>query len=126
MHPDDARACRDSGADGIVVSNHGGRVNSGGLGTLDVLPEIVEAVGGDMAILLDGGMRRGTDVFKALALGADAVGFGRPYLWGLAAYGADGVARSVELIENELRRSMIQAGVASIAEISRDQLRPDT
>lgn len=125
MHPVDALECHLAGADGIVVSNHGGRVDSGGLGTFDALPGIVEAVQGRMLVMLDGGVRRGTDVFKALALGADAVGFGRPYLWGLAAYGAAGVQRSVELVENELRRAMIQAGVSRIADISGTQLLAD-
>lgn len=122
MHPVDALECLKAGVDGIVVSNHGGRVDSGGLGTLDALPAIVQAVQGRMLVLLDGGIRRGTDVFKALALGADAVGFGRPYLWGLAAYGAEGVQKSVQLVEIELRRAMIQAGVSRVSDIAAQQL----
>ncbi len=122
MHPDDARGCVDVGADGVIVSNHGGRVDSGGLGTLDALPGIAEAVNGDAKVFIDGGIRRGTDVFKALALGADAVGFGRPYLWGLASFGAEGVKLCVQLIENELRRAMVQSASKTIADISIDQL----
>lgn len=122
MHPIDALECLQAGADGIVVSNHGGRVDSGGVGTLDALPAIAEAVNGRMTIFLDGGVRRGTDVFKALALGADAVGFGRPYLWGLAAYGEEGVAKAANLIKAELQRSMIQAGARRIADISSARL----
>jgi isopentenyl diphosphate isomerase/L-lactate dehydrogenase-like FMN-dependent dehydrogenase len=122
MHPEDALGCLEAGADGIVVSNHGGRVDSGGVGTLDVLPAITQVVQGRMKIFLDGGIRRGTDAFKALALGADAVGFGRPYLWGLAAFGSEGVALSVQLIENELRRAMVQSASKSVAEISADKL----
>jgi isopentenyl diphosphate isomerase/L-lactate dehydrogenase-like FMN-dependent dehydrogenase len=122
MHPQDAADCLAAGVDGIVVSNHGGRVESGGVGTLDALPEIAREVQGKMAILLDGGIRRGTDVFKALALGADAVGFARPYLWGLAAYGASGVALANSLIAAELKQAMLHAGCANIDEISTDQL----
>ena len=90
------------------------------------LPEIAAAVGGRATILLDGGIRRGTDVFKALALGADAVGFGRPYLWGLAAFGAPGVAAAANLLRLELQRTMLQAGAASIADITADRLRADS
>ena len=124
MHPDDALGCLDAGADGILVSNHGGRIDSGGLGTFDALPRIANAVQGRMTIFLDGGVRRGTDVYKALAMGADAVGFGRPYLWGLAAFGAEGVTRCVQLVEAELRRTMVQAGVSSMEEVTSETLLP--
>ncbi|MDG2176086.1 MAG: alpha-hydroxy acid oxidase [Gammaproteobacteria bacterium] len=124
MHPDDALGCLDAGADGILVSNHGGRIDSGGLGTLDALPRIANAVQGRMTLFLDGGVRRGTDVYKALAMGADAVGFGRPYLWGLAAFGAEGVTRCVQLLEAELHRTMVQAGVSSIEELTSETLLP--
>ena len=123
MHADDALRCLDAGADGIVVSNHGGRIDSGGVATLDVLPEIAREVKGRLKIFLDGGIRRGTDAFKALALGADAVGFGRPYLWGLAAFGAAGVTKTVDLLRAELRRTMLQSGAAGISDISTDKLR---
>jgi len=122
MHPDDALSCLEAGADGIVVSNHGGRVESGGLGTLDALPAIAQAVKGKMTIMLDGGIRRGTDAFKALALGADAVGFGRPYLWGLVSYGSEGVAYTLDLVTAELRQAMLQAGAQSVSEISSNSL----
>jgi 4-hydroxymandelate oxidase len=125
MHPDDALSCLDAGADGILVSNHGGRIDSGGLGTLDALPRIADAVQGRMAVFLDGGVRRGTDVYKAMAMGADAVGFGRPYLWGLAAFGAEGVTRCVQLVQAELHRAMVQAGVSSMEEVTSETLLPD-
>ena len=123
MHAEDAAGCLSAGADGIVISNHGGRINSGGVATLDVLPEIAREVKGKLTIFIDGGIRRGTDAFKALALGADAVGFGRPYLWGLAAFGAAGVAKTANMLRAELRRAMLQAGVASVAAITADKLR---
>jgi isopentenyl diphosphate isomerase/L-lactate dehydrogenase-like FMN-dependent dehydrogenase len=123
MHPEDAARCLAAGADGIVVSNHGGRIDSGGVATLDVLPEIAREVKGKLKIFFDGGIRRGTDAFKALALGADAVGFGRPYLWGLAAFGAAGVTKTADLLRAELRRTMLQSGAASIADITESRLR---
>lgn len=125
MHPEDAANCAAAGVDGIVVSNHGGRIESGGVGTLDALPDIAAEVGGRITILLDGGIRRGTDVFKALALGANAVGFGRPYLWGLAAFGAPGVTAAANLLRLDLRRAMLQAGAATIADVTADRLRAD-
>ena len=91
QHPDDARRCLDFGADGVMVSNHGGRQVDGAIGSLDALVPIVEAVNGKCPVLFDSGIRRGSDVFKALALGASAVLIGRPYMWGLAINGADGV-----------------------------------
>ena len=94
------------GLDGIIVSNHGGRQLDWSLATLDALPEIVEAVDGRLEVLMDGGIRRGTDVLKALALGARAVLIGRPVLWGLGAGGTDGVLRMVELIRGELVSAM--------------------
>ena len=91
LHPDDARLARDHGVDAVVVSNHGGRQLDGAIASLEALPAIVDAVGGDLEVLLDSGIRGGADVVKALALGADAVLLGRPYLWGLAAGGEEGV-----------------------------------
>ncbi|MGI8712507.1 MAG: alpha-hydroxy-acid oxidizing protein [Solirubrobacteraceae bacterium] len=91
LHPDDARAAREHGVDAVVVSNHGGRQVDGAIATLDALPAIVDAVGGELQVLLDSGVRCGADAVKALALGADAVLLGRPYLWGLAAAGEPGV-----------------------------------
>ncbi len=91
LHPDDARAAREHGMDAVVVSNHGGRQVDGAIASLDALPAIVDAVGGELAVLMDSGVRTGADAFKALALGAEAVLLGRPYLWGLAAGGEPGV-----------------------------------
>lgn len=91
QHPDDARRCLDFGADGVMVSNHGGRQVDGAIGSLDALVPIVDAIGGQCPVFFDSGIRRGSDVFKALALGASAVLIGRPYMWGLAIGGADGV-----------------------------------
>ena len=107
------------GADGIIVSNHGGRATETGRGTLECLPEIVAAVRGRVPVILDGGVRRGTDVLKALALGATAVGIGRPYIWGLGAYGQAGVDRVLELLNNELMLAMVGVGARNLREITR-------
>lgn len=114
---EDALLCLENGADGIVVSNHGGRAEESGRGTIECLPEVVEAVRGRVPVLVDGGVRRGRDVFKALALGAAAVGVGRPYIWGLGAFGQSGVERVLELLNAELRLIMAQCGTRSIREI---------
>jgi 4-hydroxymandelate oxidase len=106
------------GADGIVVSNHGGRASETGRGTLECLPEVVAAVKGRIPVLVDGGVRRGTDVLKALALGATAVGIGRPYIWGLGAFGQPGVERVMQLLNNELRLAMVGVGARSLREIT--------
>jgi isopentenyl diphosphate isomerase/L-lactate dehydrogenase-like FMN-dependent dehydrogenase len=102
LHPDDALAAREHGFDGVVVSNHGGRQIDGAIATLDALPAIVDAVGADLDVLLDSGVRSGSDVFKALALGADAVLIGRPYLWGLASGGEEGVVAVLRALLAEL------------------------
>ena len=106
------------GADGIVVSNHGGRATETGRGTLECLPEVVTAVRGRVPVIVDGGVRRGTDVLKALALGATAVGIGRPYIWGLGAYGQPGVERVIELLNNELMLAMTGVGARNLREIT--------
>ena len=93
-------------------------------GTIDCLPEVVQAVGGRIPVFFDGGIRRGTDVFKALALGATAVGIGRPYIWGLSSFGQAGVERVIDLLNRELRIVMQQMGTAKIADISRTSLEP--
>ncbi len=116
---EDAELAVANGADGVIVSNHGGRATDTGRGTLDCLPEIAAAVHGRVPIILDGGVRRGTDVLKALALGASAVGIGRPYIWGLGAYGQPGVDRVLELLDNELRLAMVGVGARNLHEITR-------
>jgi 4-hydroxymandelate oxidase len=116
---EDALLAVEHGADGLVVSNHGGRATETGRGTMDILPEVVDAVNGKIPVFVDGGFRRGTDVFKALAIGAKAVGIGRPCIWGLAAFGQEGAERILELMRAELTLTMRQCGVPSIAKISR-------
>ncbi len=108
------------GIDAIVVSNHGGRAEDANRSTIEALPEVIQGVGGRIPVLIDGGFRRGTDVFKALALGARGVGIGRPYLWGLGAFGQPGVEMVLELLRRELKTIMRQSGTRSIAEIDRD------
>jgi 4-hydroxymandelate oxidase len=116
---EDAKLCVEHGIDGILVSNHGGRSTETLRATIDALPEVVDAVGGRIPIFVDGGVRRGTDVFKALALGAKAVGIGRPMLWGLGAFGEAGVDRVLEILQGELQLVMGNCGTASVAEITR-------
>jgi 4-hydroxymandelate oxidase len=118
----DAKLAVANGADGIIVSNHGGRATDTGRGTLECLPEIVSAVRSRVPVILDGGVRRGSDVLKALALGATAVGIGRPYIWGLGAYGQAGVDRVLELLNNELMLAMIGVGARNLREITRAAL----
>ena len=115
----DAKLAVENGADGIIVSNHGGRATDTGRGTLECLPEVVAEVRSRVPVIVDGGVRRGTDVLKALALGATAVGIGRPYIWGLGAYGQEGVDRVLELLDNELRLAMVGVGARSLREITR-------
>lgn len=124
LHPDDARAAVDCGCDGIVVSNHGGRSLDTVPPAIEVLPLIAEATAGSLPLLVDGGVRRGIDVFKALALGAKAVMIGRPYLYALAVGGAAGVARVVEILHTELQMTMGLAGCASLTSIDRSFLYP--
>jgi isopentenyl diphosphate isomerase/L-lactate dehydrogenase-like FMN-dependent dehydrogenase len=118
MTAEDARLAVSHGLDGIVVSNHGGRAEDHGRSTIDVLPEIVEAVAGKLPVLVDSGFRRGTDVVKALALGATAVGVGRPYLWGLAAFGQAGVERVLGILQGELRSVMMQVGAPALKDLT--------
>jgi isopentenyl diphosphate isomerase/L-lactate dehydrogenase-like FMN-dependent dehydrogenase len=117
LHPEDAERALALGADGVVVSNHGGRALDASMATVDALPGIAGAVGGKMTILLDSGVRRGSDVVKALALGADAVLAGRAPLYGLAAAGEPGVTRALELLRMEFARTMAMLGARSVAEI---------
>ena len=111
---EDARLAREHGVDGIVVSNHGGRALETGRSTIEALGECVDAVGGRLPVLIDGGFRRGTDVFKALALGARAVGIGRPYVWALSAFGQPGVERVIDLLRAELHLTMRQCGTPTV------------
>jgi (S)-2-hydroxy-acid oxidase len=106
------------GADGIVVSNHGGRDEETLRACIDCVPEVVAAVKGKVPVFVDGGIRRGTDVFKALALGATAVGIGRPQAWGVAAFGQPGVERVIDIYNAELAAIMRQAGTPTIADIT--------
>jgi 4-hydroxymandelate oxidase len=115
---EDAKLATETGIDAIVVSNHGGRVEDGVGATIDVLPEIVEAVGGRMPILVDSGFRRGSDIVKALALGAQAVCIGRPYLWGLGAFGQPGVERVLGMLRFETRIAMQQLGAPSLKDLT--------
>jgi 4-hydroxymandelate oxidase len=122
LRADDALLAVDVGCDGVWVSNHGGRQLDTSVAGADALPEIADAVGDRALLVVDGGVRRGVDVLKGLALGADLVAIGRPALWGLAVDGADGVQRVIELLRDELSLAMALAGCRSIAEITPDLL----
>ncbi len=115
--PDDARIALDHGVDVIYVSNHGGRQLDHGLGAIDLLPGIVEAVAGRATVIVDGGINRGTDIVKAIALGADAVGLGRLYCYALAAAGAPGIVRMLEILEDEMKSAMGLLGVTRLSEL---------
>ena len=117
LHPEDAERALSLGADGVVVSNHGGRALDSSMATLDALPAVVSAVGGKMTIMLDSGVRRGSDVVKAVALGADAVLAGRAALYGLGAAGEAGVSRTLELLKAETARTMAMLGTRDVSEI---------
>jgi isopentenyl diphosphate isomerase/L-lactate dehydrogenase-like FMN-dependent dehydrogenase len=121
---EDARLAVENGAQAIIVSNHGARTLDGTAGTLDVLPEVVEAVNGKIPVLVDGGIRRGGDIIKALALGAKAILIGRPFLWGLAAFGQEGVQRVVELLHGELRIDLGLSGAGTLEALDRSFIRP--
>jgi 4-hydroxymandelate oxidase len=116
---EDAELAVEHGVDGIVVSNHGGRAGSSGRSTIESLPEVVTGVGGRIPIILDSGVRRGTDIFKALALGATTVGIGRAYVYGLAAFGQDGVEAVLDILRRELQLVMRQTGATTIDRITR-------
>jgi 4-hydroxymandelate oxidase len=119
LHPDDAKQALDCGAAAIAVSNHGGRQLDRAIGALDALPKVVDAVAGRAPVFVDGGFRRGTEVLIALALGATAVGLGRPILWGLSVAGEQGVARVLDLVTHELELSMALSGCASLKDVGR-------
>jgi 4-hydroxymandelate oxidase len=120
---EDAALAAEAGVDAIIVSNHGGRFDDNGRATIDTLPEIVEAVGGRMPVLVDSGFRRGTDIVKALALGARAICIGRPYLWGLGAFGQAGVERVLEILRKETHAAMQQLSAPSLREITPTMVR---
>jgi lactate 2-monooxygenase len=124
LHADDAREARERGVDGVVVSNHGGRQVDGAIATLDALPAIVDAVEGDLTVLLDSGIRSGADVVKGLALGADAVLVGRPYLWGLALGGQPGVETVLRMLLAELELTLALSGVPDLERLDRSVLAP--
>ena len=119
---EDATQALHAGVDGIVVSNHGGRQEETLRSTIECLPEIVAAVDRRIPVFIDGGIRRGTDIFKALALGATAVGIGRPQAWGLAAFGQPGVEAVSNILTRELRSIMRQAGTPDLAAIDKSHL----
>jgi 4-hydroxymandelate oxidase len=119
---EDAQIAVEHGVDGIVVSNHGGRAEESLRPTIESLPEVIEGVAGKIPVIMDGGVRRGTDIFKALALGATAVGIGRPQAWGLAAFGQPGVEAVLEMLRRELKTIMRQAGTTSVDKITRSYL----
>jgi len=116
---EDAKLAREHGVDGVIVSNHGGRAAETGRGTIDILPEVVDAVGAQIPVFVDGGFRRGSDVYKALAIGARAVGIGRAYIYGLSAFGQEGVERVLDILRAELTLTMRQFGTPAIAQITR-------
>jgi lactate 2-monooxygenase len=123
LHEDDARRALDAGVDGLIVSNHGGRQVDGAVASLDALPAVREAVGDDFPLLLDSGIRTGADVFKALALGADAVCLGRPFAWGLALGGQEGVESVLRYLLGELDLTLALSGYTTIAQLDRAALR---
>jgi isopentenyl diphosphate isomerase/L-lactate dehydrogenase-like FMN-dependent dehydrogenase len=123
LHPEDGAAAVNYGADAVIVSNHGGRQLDGAMASLDALPEVADAIGGKIPVLMDGGIRRGGDVVKALALGAKAVLIGRAPLWGLGAFGQPGVERVLQLLTDETRLAIALAGKRRPAEIDRTIVR---
>jgi isopentenyl diphosphate isomerase/L-lactate dehydrogenase-like FMN-dependent dehydrogenase len=123
LHADDARLARDHGLQGVVVSNHGGRQVDGAIAALDALPDVVDAVGGELEVLFDSGIRCGADVVKAIALGARAVLLGRPYLWGMALGGTDGVTQVLRNLLSEIDLTLALSGHASLRTVNREILR---
>ena len=115
---EDAELAVQNGIDGILVSNHGGRGEDNGRSTIDALPEIIAAAKGRTVVIVDSGFRRGTDAVKALAMGAQAVGIGRPYLWGLGAFGQEGVERVLEIVRTETRAAMQQCGARTVKDLN--------
>jgi isopentenyl diphosphate isomerase/L-lactate dehydrogenase-like FMN-dependent dehydrogenase len=123
LHPDDASLALKHGIDGIIVSNHGGRQVDGAIPAIDALPGIVDVVAGEIPVLMDSGIRRGSDVVKALALGAKAVLLGRPYIYGLALAGEEGVKQVIRNLLADFDLTMALSGKRSVGELNRDLLR---
>jgi 4-hydroxymandelate oxidase len=123
MHPEDARIAVERGIDALLVSNHGGRQLDSVPATIDLLPAIAQAVSDRVPLVLDGGVRRGTDVVKALALGASAVAIGRPVLWGLALAGTEGVSRVLEMLRSEVEQALALCGCGSLHDLERSLAR---
>jgi isopentenyl diphosphate isomerase/L-lactate dehydrogenase-like FMN-dependent dehydrogenase len=119
---EDAALAVKHGVDGIIVSNHGGHEDASGRGTIECLPEVMSGTGGKIPVMIDSGFRGGADIYKALALGATAVGIGRPHIWGLSAFGQEGVETVVAILRRELQALMAQTGAASIAQIKHESL----
>ena len=119
---EDAELAMQHGVDGLIVSNHGGRSIETLRATVDCLPEVVAVAKGRIPVFLDGGVRHGADIYKALALGASGVGIGRPYIWGLSAFGQDGVERVLEILRTELRLTMQQMGAPTIKDVNASRL----
>jgi L-lactate dehydrogenase (cytochrome)/(S)-mandelate dehydrogenase len=124
LDADDAARAVDLGAEGVVVSNHGGRQLDGAVAALDALPAIAHRVGGRAEVLLDGGIRRGTDIVKALCLGAKAVCIGRPYVYGMGARGPEGAAHVLRILKEEVSRTMTLMGVGRLADLDESWLLP--
>lgn len=122
LHPDDGRQAVEHGVDGIIVSNHGGRRVDGAIGAFDALPNVVEAIGGEIPVVFDSGIRTGADIFEALALGADAVSLGRPYCYALAAGGCEAVRERIQNYRADFDLTMALSGCRSIDEIDADAL----
>jgi lactate 2-monooxygenase len=122
LHPADATTAIEHGMDGLVVSNHGGRQVDGAIATMDALLPILDAVGGRVPVILDSGVRSGADIFRALALGAAAVGLGRPYVWGLAAGGEEGVRQVIRNYRADFDLTLGLAGLASVRNIGRENV----
>jgi len=123
---EDAALAVEHGADGLIVSNHGGRAEESGVSTIEILPEVINAVRGRIPVIIDSGFRRGTDIFKALALGATAVAVGRPYIWGLASFGQEGVEMVLTTLRRELELAMRLAGATSVRALDGSFVRPKT
>ena len=124
QHPDDAKKAIDNGADGIIVSNHGGRQLDTSVSTCEALPHVAEAVGSSCEVYVDGGVRRGSDVLKAIALGARVVLVGRPILWGLAISGEHGAVQVLEILRRELDEAMLLCGCSHLSDINAALLSP--